>query len=113
MSARVLIIFPGALGDLICLVPTIAAIAKRHPRAELELMARKELAEFAVGRLGIARAHSIDRREVVFLLRESQSEPESGERARRFFNIFERIYCFFSSDDPRFRRALNEASVPG
>jgi ADP-heptose:LPS heptosyltransferase len=110
MSARVLIIFPGALGDLICLTPTMAAIARRHHRAELE----PELAEFAVGRLGIIRAHSIDRREVALLFRESQNEPNDGdgEQARRFFSVFERIYCFFSADDPRFRRALTKASAP-
>src|SRR5438445_107992 len=39
MSPRVLIIFPGALGDLICLAPTIAAIAQRHRRAEIEAFA--------------------------------------------------------------------------
>ncbi len=111
MSARILIIFPGALGDLICLVPTSAAIARRHRRAELELMARAELGEFAVGRLGITRAHSIDRREVALLFRESADDD--GEQARRFFCVFERIYCFFSADDPRFRRALIEASAPG
>jgi heptosyltransferase-3 len=111
MSARVLIIFPGALGDLICLAPTIAAIVRRHRRAELELMARGELAEFAVGRLGLTRAHSIDRREVALLFRESADDD--GEQARGFFGPFERIYCFFSADDPRFRRALSEASAPG
>src|SRR5580704_10102736 len=63
MAARVLIIFPGALGDLICLAPTIHAITRRHRGAEIELMARMELAEFAVGRLRITRAHSIDRRD--------------------------------------------------
>jgi ADP-heptose:LPS heptosyltransferase len=114
MPTRVLIIFPGALGDLICLAPTIAAIARRHRRAELELMARGELADFAVGRLGVIRAHSIDRREVTLLFRESQSRPEDDDsaHARGFFRAFERIYCFFSSNDPRFRRALAEASAP-
>jgi heptosyltransferase-3 len=111
MSARVLIIFPGALGDLICLGPTIAAIARRHPKATLELMARGELAEFAVGRMGINRAHSIDRREVALLFRESSDDGR--EPVRRFFGVFERIYCFFSADDPSFRRALLAASVPG
>src|ERR1700719_307714 len=110
MSARVLIIFPGALGDLICLAPTIAAIARRHRRAEVELMARAELAEFAVGRLGIVRAHSIDRREVSLLFRESADDD--GEQARAFFGVFDRIYCFFSADDPAFRRALTAASFP-
>jgi ADP-heptose:LPS heptosyltransferase len=111
MTARVLIIFPGALGDLICLSPTIAAIARCHRQAELELMARGELADFAVGRLGVTRAHSIDRREVALLFRESADDD--GEQARRFFCVFERIYCFFSADDPRFRRALIEAAAPG
>jgi len=111
MTVRVLIIFPGALGDLICLAPTIAAIARRHPRAELELMARAELAELAVGRLGITRAHSIDRREVALLFRESLDDD--NDQSRRFFCVFERIYCFFSADDPLFRRSLTEASAPG
>ena len=72
MTSRVLIIFPGALGDLICLAPTIAAIARRHPDAELELMARDGVgANSPVGRLGITRAYSIDRREVAMLFRES------------------------------------------
>jgi len=109
MRSRVLIIFPGALGDLICLAPTIAAIARRHREADLELMARMELAEFAVGRLGIARAHSIDRREVALLF------ASSGDHAaaHQFFSAFDRIYCFFAADDPQFRRALTEASAPG
>jgi heptosyltransferase-3 len=111
MSSRVLIIFPGALGDLICLVPTIAAITRRHPDVELELMARAELAEFAVGRLRITRAHSIDRHEMAMLFRESVDDD--SERAHRFFGVFERIYCFFNSDDPLFRGALNAASALG
>src|ERR1700683_2523082 len=109
MRSRVLISFPGALGDLICLGPTIAAIARRHRQADLELMARMELAEFAAGRLGIARAHSIDRREVALLFRSSDDD----DAARRFFSAFDRIYCFFNADDPGFRRALNEASALG
>lgn len=114
MASRVLIIFPGALGDLICLAPTLAAIARRHPDAELDLMARNELAEFAIGRLGIARAYSIDRREVAMLFRESarESADDDGERIRRFFGVFNRIYCFFNADDPVFRRALSAASAP-
>src|SRR5271166_516794 len=111
MAPRVLIIFPGALGDLICLAPTIETIARRHRGAELELMARMELAEFAVGRLRVTRAHSIDRREVALLFRDSPAE--SNEQARRFFGAFDRIYCWFSADDARFRSALSDASAPG
>ena len=76
-AGRALVIFPGALGDLICFGPALRALARRHRDARpgagldgslklgLELMAREELARFAVARLAIARdhsrAHSIDR----------------------------------------------------
>ena len=65
-------IFPGSLGDLVCLGPAMNALAQRHPGAALELMARAELACFAVARFSFARiraarAHSIDRREITAL----------------------------------------------
>jgi ADP-heptose:LPS heptosyltransferase len=105
---RVLVIFPGALGDLLCFAPTLDAIAHRHPHAHLELMAREELAQFALGRLGVARAHSIDRREVSHLFRGNE---EPGEQARRFFGSFYRIYSFFSAGEPGFRAALEKAAA--
>ena len=102
-EGRVLIIFPGALGDLICLIPTIRAIIADNPRASVELMARMELARFAVGRIGVARAHSIDRAEVsqLFVAGDAYSEA-----ARSFFGGFARVYSFFAADDERFRSAL-------
>src|SRR6266851_9485751 len=115
----VLVIFPGALGDLICLGPALRALARRHHDATLELMAREELARLAVDRMGvarigitrtgIARSHSIDRREVAALFAE---DPDLIEAAR-FFCPFTRIYSFFASDDARFRRALEAAAAPG
>lgn len=111
---RVLVIFPGALGDLICLAPALRAISRRHREAEVELMAREELSRFAAGRLGMSRApsrvHSIDRREVALLFSDSGG---SAAPAREFFSPFSRIYSFFSAADPRFRRALTAASAPG
>ena len=122
---RVLVIFPGALGDLVCLGPALRALARRHRDATLDLMAREELARFAVGRVGItrienargdlpspspawSRAHSIDRREVAALFAEN---PDLAE-AIPIFRPFTRIYSFFASDDARFRRALEAAAAP-
>lgn len=107
-TQRVLVIFPGALGDLICLGPALRAIARRHREATVELMAREELARFAVDRMGTARGHSIDRREVAALFAEN---PEPAG-ASGFFYSFTRIYSFFASDDARFRRALEAAAAP-
>ena len=102
---RVLVIFPGALGDLMCLMPALAAISRRHPEASVELMARLELARLAVGRSVVARGHSIDAREVGELFAD-----ESAAGARRFFGQFDRVYSFFASDDSRFRARLAAAT---
>jgi heptosyltransferase III len=102
---RVLVIFPGALGDLMCLMPSLAAIAHSHPGAAIELMARMELARLAAGRTVVTRAHSIDAREAGALF----SDDTSGI-ARRFFGDFDRIYSFFASTDSRFRARLSAAA---
>ncbi len=102
---RVLVIFPGALGDLMCLMPALGAISRRHPGASVELMARWELARLAAGRTVVARGHSIDAREVGSLF----ADDTSGN-ARRFFADFDRIYSFFASDDRRFRARLAAAT---
>ena len=102
---RVLVIFPGALGDLICMMPAIAGIARRHVGASIELMARFELARLAVDRTVVTRGHSIDAREVSQLFSDQPSDC-----ARRFFSQFDRIYSFFASDDARFRARLNSAT---
>ncbi|MGD0672662.1 MAG: glycosyltransferase family 9 protein [Candidatus Binatus sp.] len=110
---RVLVIFPGALGDLMCLMPALGAISRRHPGASVELMARIELARLAAGRTVVARGHSIDAREVGELFTEAGAQsdgPPANSNARRFFADFERIYSFFASDDQRFRARLAAAT---
>jgi len=102
---RVLVIFPGALGDLMCLMPALAAISRLHPGASVELMARFELARLVAGRSVVARGHSIDAREVGELF-----SDESSGSSQEFFGDFDRIYSFFASDDARFRARLAAAS---
>jgi heptosyltransferase III len=109
---RLLIIFPGALGDLISAAPAICAISKRHPEAAPELMARTELARFATGRLGdtsgypVVSGHSIDRRETGHLFTASNNLAE----ARLFFGAFSHIYSFFAAGDQNFRSRLEMVS---
>jgi heptosyltransferase-3 len=106
---RVLVIFPGALGDLICLLPAIAALARRYAGQSLELMARGELAEFAVSRTPVVRGHWIDRREVSLLF---SPEPDAAKRSAEFFGGFRAIHSFFGHDHPRMREVLTRA-CPG
>ena len=74
----------------------MCALARRHHDAAIELMARDELARFAVGRMGIERGHSIDRREVSLLFSEASDAPA---RAGEFFAAFAYIYSFFGADN--------------
>jgi ADP-heptose:LPS heptosyltransferase len=106
MPRRVLIIFPGALGDLICLGPALGVLAQRYRDSDLELMARAELADFAAGRMGVVRGHSIDRREVSLLFSPADDAPA---QAAEFFGSFSSIHSFFTANDERFRQALARA----
>jgi heptosyltransferase-3 len=106
-KTRGLIIFPGALGDLICLVPAIRALGQRHPMIAFELMARAELAHFAERRMSIVAGHTIDRREVALLFSEGGGDSES---AQRFFGQFERLECFFASGHESFCSSLKQAA---
>jgi ADP-heptose:LPS heptosyltransferase len=66
-------------------------------------MARAELANFAAGRMGVARGHSIDRREVSSLFTAAGDAPV---QAAEFFSAFSRIHSFFGFDNPRLREIL-------
>src|ERR1700684_1341746 len=90
-----------------CLMPALEAIARRHPGASIELMSRVERARLAAGRTVVARAHSIDARELGALF--SDQTPVDPD-ARRFFADFDRIYSFFAWGDPRFRARLAAAT---
>ncbi len=104
---RGLIIFPGALGDLLCLLPAMHVLQQRYPTIEFEVMARPELARFAERRMGIVAGHSIDRREVASLFSEPGNEPQL---TTQFFANFDSIDCFFASDNERFRSSLRRAA---
>jgi ADP-heptose:LPS heptosyltransferase len=106
-NKRILVIFPGALGDLVCVLPAIEALAIRHRDCSLELMAQAGLAEFAAGRTCVRAGHSIERREVALLF---GSRKGVSVQAHDFFGRFLRIYSFFGSNDADFRRNLSAAS---
>jgi len=102
---RALVIFPGALGDLVCFLPVLRVIARPNRGASVELMARFELARLAAGRTVVAHGHSIDARAVGALFAD-----ETALDARRFFVGFDHIYSFFAADDSGFRARLAAAT---
>jgi ADP-heptose:LPS heptosyltransferase len=100
---RVLVIFPGALGDLILIGPALRAIRSRHSQSRIELAARPELVRLAAGRLGLDGGTSIDRREIAALFA-GTAYPDP--RLSEFLAVYNRIYSFFASDNLVFRRML-------
>lgn len=100
-----MIIFPGALGDLICLAPALSALRRRHRDASLELMARDELVRLAIGRLGIDRGESIDRREVGRLFVDASLTDGID-----LYRGFSRLYSLFGTENPIFRKMLIDAA---
>lgn len=106
-APRLLIIFPGALGDLICAAPAMRWLMARTPGVAAELMARAELARFAIGRLGVVHGHSLDRREVGHLFAATE---RISPAAHAFFGGFAEVHTFFASADPDFRAALTEVT---
>src|SRR5437879_2561220 len=101
-----LVIFPGALGDFICFLPALAALADRHPSSEFTLMAKDELVRLAIGRTPITSGVSINRREVALLF---SDDLDASARAAGMFEQYSNVYSFFGFNHQLFRRNLAAA----
>jgi ADP-heptose:LPS heptosyltransferase len=99
--ARSLILFSGALGDFICLLPTVERISRQ---SAVELLARREFADLLSSSIAVRR---LDCDEINRLFVAGAGEDES---LRRFFDSYDSIYSWFGSRDPVFANELRRAS---
>jgi ADP-heptose:LPS heptosyltransferase len=101
MRTRCLILFPGALGDFICLLPTVERLSRQH---EVELLARTEFADLLSSAVGV---RPLDCGAVNRLF-----VPGAGmeQSLRRFFTSYDFIYSWFGSQQPTFSTELARAS---
>lgn len=92
------IIFPGALGDFICFLPVLEALARTAP---IDLFARSEFAELAPQ--GV-RVRSLEHAEVSRLF-----QPSSNDRSesQSVFQCYEAVYSWFASGNQSFVRRLD------
>ncbi|HKY06928.1 MAG TPA: glycosyltransferase family 9 protein [Candidatus Binatia bacterium] len=93
--SRICAIFPGALGDFICFLPALQALART---GAVDLFARSEFAELTPESVQVQSIESS------FIGRCFRTEPvESDDDARRF-RAYDAVYSWFASANQDFRR---------
>jgi len=102
-APKALVLFPGALGDLLCCWPALAGLAATGHH--VVLAARSEAA--AVLSSAALTVCSIDRREVADLFGSDPIRPAT----RQFFSGFDRIDSFTGSGDPSVSARLVDAAA--
>jgi ADP-heptose:LPS heptosyltransferase len=98
---RALVLFPGALGDFVCFLPTIKILAERM---SIDLLARTEFSELVPGRVKVG---SLERFEIRHLF---ISGGGSDDKVRRFFETYECTYSWMGSGDLTFKREVQAAT---
>ena len=98
--ARALAIFPGALGDFVCFLPALHALARGR---RVDLCARTEYGELLPDGM---RAGTIERREIARMFVAGADLRES----EAFFAPFEIVYSWSGSGDPVFRANFARAA---
>jgi hypothetical protein len=102
MHIETLVLFPGALGDLLCCWPALdGLIATGHA---VTLAARADAAEVLPP--GALRPCAFDRHEISELFASGPITPA----ARRFFGGFDRVESFTGAGDPAFAGRLGAAA---
>jgi ADP-heptose:LPS heptosyltransferase len=97
LSEKILVLFPGALGDFICFLPALEALAGQ---AEVDLLARTEY-EALVPKNVVTR--SLERCEISRLF---AAGAERDERLKRFFASYASVYSWMGSGQPEFAGRL-------
>lgn len=87
-SKKILVLFPGALGDFICFLPALDALARDR---EVDLLARTEYADLAPPRI---RTGSLERYEISRLF---VAGAEQEERLELFFGSYSSVYSWMGS----------------
>jgi heptosyltransferase III len=98
------VLFPGAIGDFVCFLPTLARLRARH-RGNLLLVAKPALLELV--RLPAMATASIDRREVADLF---ASDTPVHSATRALFAGFGTAYSWTGFESPDVARRLTAAT---
>ncbi|MBI2357812.1 MAG: glycosyltransferase family 9 protein [Deltaproteobacteria bacterium] len=100
-SGRILVIFPGALGDFLCFLPALGRLAAVR---EVDLFARSEYGEILPSTI---RTRSLECREISRLF---TNGADHNAELRQFFAHYERLYSWMASSQPTFVANLSSLS---
>jgi ADP-heptose:LPS heptosyltransferase len=98
---RAALLFPGALGDFVCLLPPLAALARE---ARVQVFAKSEFADIAPSGVSIA---TLERREISRLFVVGGG---SEREVRDFLSPYAVIYSWMGSREPVFAAELRDAA---
>ena len=100
-TERALVIFPGALGDFLCFLPTLWFLRQDK---EVDLLARSEFADLVPPTV---RVGSLERYEIRRLF---VSGSAREERLREFFNSYSSVFSWMGSGQSTFVQELDALS---
>ena len=105
--SRILVLRPGALGDVILTLPAIQALWRRWPDAEVHLMGSTPWIDLLPGRTAVASVSSFDQQDLATLF-ETEAAPSEG--LQRYLGGFERIVSYAAGPGYAFARNLERAA---
>ena len=100
---RSALLFPGALGDFVCLLPALHALARD---TQVEVFAKTEFADIVPRRIPV---HALERYEISRLF---VAGGALERRVRDFFSPYRCVYSWMGGREPVFAGELG-AAVPG
>jgi len=100
---RVLVIRPGALGDVLLTLPALQALQARFPEAAIEMMGDLAALQWLPGRSVVRSVSSFDRADLVELF---QPEAQPGLALQRYLEPFDLIISYATSPEHIFARNL-------
>ena len=100
-NRRALVVFPGALGDFVCFLPTLEVLVERR---SIDLLARTEFSELVPARVKVGSLERFDIRHLFV------SGGGSDEKVRSFFENYCCTYSWMGSRDLTFKQELQAAT---
>lgn len=100
---RILVIRPGALGDVLLTLPALQALSAAFPQAFIELMGNLAVLQWLPGRSVVQRVSSFDRADLAPLF---QPAAVPGEALRSYLDSFDLILSYATAPDHAFARNL-------